>query len=58
MKRGRPPLDQNDHTVNVNVCLPSKQYDKAFQIAQRERLSVPEIIRRALQAAADKQASE
>ena len=58
MKRGRPPLDQNDHTVNVNVCLPSKQYDEAFQIAQRQRLSVPEVIRRALKAAADKHPTE
>lgn len=53
MKRapGRPPLDDSDPCVDVHLRLPSKQYDDAFARAQQERITVPEVIRRALQAA-------
>jgi hypothetical protein len=50
MKRpGRPPLDAEDPSVDVHLRLPAKQYDEAFERAQRERVTVPELIRRALQ---------
>jgi hypothetical protein len=53
MKRthpGRPPLDDDDTTVEVGVSLPSKQFDAYAKRALREAVSVPEIIRRELQA--------
>ncbi|PYR30334.1 MAG: hypothetical protein DMF90_27920 [Acidobacteria bacterium] len=50
MKRsrpGRPPLDDTDReSVMVNVRLPLRQYDAVWQRAQRERVTVPEWIRR------------
>ena len=51
MKRtpGRPPLDDSDPCVDVHLRLPSKQYDEAWERAQRERISVPEVLRRMLQ---------
>jgi len=51
---GRPPLDDDDASVDVHVRMPSKQYDQAFDRARRERVSVPELLRRALQAAEKK----
>lgn len=52
MKRspGRPPVDPDDSSVYVGVTLPSKQYDSYSRRALREDLSVPEVIRRELQA--------
>lgn len=51
MKRshpGRPPIDEDDTTVEVGVSLPSKQFDAYAKRALREDVSVPEIIRREL----------
>jgi hypothetical protein len=48
-RRGRPPLDDGDPSVKVCVSLPSRQYDDVYERAQRERVSVPEVIRRALE---------
>jgi hypothetical protein len=51
MKRthpGRPPLDEDDPSVSVSISMPSKQFLKYCQRAQREDVSVPEIIRRDL----------
>jgi hypothetical protein len=47
---GRPPLDDEDDEDSVAVCvkLPSRVYDEQYQRAQRERVSVPEVIRRTL----------
>jgi hypothetical protein len=50
-KRGRPPLDVSDPSVTVLVRLPSKQYDAMFDQARRQRLTVPEVIRRRLRPA-------
>jgi hypothetical protein len=47
-KRGRPPIDPTDHTVSTHVRLPSREFDALCQLAQREHLSLPELIRRAL----------
>jgi hypothetical protein len=57
-KPGRPPLDADDPTVNIHIRIPSKQYDEAFRLASSQKVTVPEMIRRALKAAADKQPSE
>lgn len=43
--RGRPKL-QNEPSVDLHFRLPAKQYDAAFVQARRDRLSVPEWIRR------------
>ena len=51
MKRthpGRPPLDDEDGSVEVGVTLPTKQFDAYARRALREDVSVPEIIRREL----------
>lgn len=45
---GRPPLDPHDPSVRVGLSLPSKRYDDLCERALRERVSVPEIIRRDL----------
>jgi len=53
MKRthpGRPPLDDADPSGHVTLTLPSKQIDAFCRRALREDVSVPEIIRRDLQA--------
>jgi Ribbon-helix-helix protein, copG family. len=51
MKRtpGRPPLDYHDPSARVTISLPSKQLDEYCKRAQRDDVSVPEIIRRELQ---------
>ena len=46
--RGRPRIDPSDSTVTVSLALPGRTYDVIYRKAQSERLSVPEIIRRAI----------
>lgn len=49
MKRpGRPPLDANDESVQVGVSLPAKRFDELCDIARRQDVSIPEVIRRIL----------
>jgi len=43
---GHPPLDDTDPSTSVHVRLPSTQYDNLYAIARRERVTVPEVIRR------------
>lgn len=43
---GRPPLQAGDPSVSVHLRVPSSQYDAAYQRAQRDRMTVPEVIRR------------
>jgi hypothetical protein len=45
---GRPRLDPDNPTVSVHVRLPAKQYDDASKAARDRRMSVPELVRRAL----------
>lgn len=47
MKRppGRPPLDANDTSAQVSVVLPSRQLAALCEKANRERMTVPELIR-------------
>ncbi|MEP7304203.1 MAG: hypothetical protein ABJA98_01670 [Acidobacteriota bacterium] len=57
MKRahpGRPPLDDDDPSVDVHLRMPSKQYDDAYKRAGRERVSVPEQIRKDMRDAAQR----
>jgi hypothetical protein len=48
---GRPPLQRGDPSVSVHLRVPGSQYDAAYRRAARERLSVPEYLRRASAAA-------
>jgi hypothetical protein len=52
-RRGRKPLDPTDPSVFVGVSLPSKQYAELLDRAEREQVSVPEIIRRDLRGTFD-----
>jgi hypothetical protein len=47
-KRGRPPLDAAHPSVKVCFSLPTPQYDHLYERAQRERVSIGEVIRRKL----------
>ncbi len=51
-RRGRPPLDDNDASVPVSLKIPSREYDLLYARASRERVSVPEQIRREIRAGA------
>lgn len=51
MKRthpGRPPVDDDDESVEVGVTFPLRQYDGYARRALRADVSIPEIIRRDL----------
>ena len=52
MKRGRPPLDADDPSVNVQFRLPGKQYDRTQQQAAQARLSLADWLRRVVTRAA------
>ena len=46
-RRGRPPLGSTP-SAEVHFRLPAEDYDQAFAIAQRQRVSVTDILRRAI----------
>jgi hypothetical protein len=49
MKRtGRPRVDADDESINVHLQLPARQYDRLYQQAERDQISIPELIRRKL----------
>jgi hypothetical protein len=48
-RNGRPPIDANDRTsIPVSFRLPSRQFDRLYQRAQRARSTPADVIRRAL----------
>jgi len=47
-RRGRPRVDPTDTTVSVHVRVAAKQYDALCAQAGRDRVTLPESIRRAL----------
>jgi Arc/MetJ-type ribon-helix-helix transcriptional regulator len=47
-RRGRPPLSDDEGSTPVSVKLPDSLYDRAYARASDDRVSVPEVIRRAL----------
>jgi hypothetical protein len=47
---GRPPLDGKGRSVPVCIKMPARQYDDLYERAQRDRVSIPEMIRRKLAA--------
>jgi hypothetical protein len=55
---GRPPIDVDDDSVPVHLKMPGRAYDVLWRRAQRERCSVPELIRRELAVAATRRDDE
>jgi hypothetical protein len=51
---GRPPLDPTGPSVAVSLALPRQAFEDVRRRAALERVSVPEIIRRALATSASK----
>jgi hypothetical protein len=51
---GRPRLDENDESVGVHVQMTAKQYDDVYSRAQRDRVTVPERIRRDVREGSEK----
>lgn len=47
-RRGRPALTEGEKPVYVTVALPSRQYNKVYEQAQRQRRGIPDEIRRKL----------
>ena len=47
-KAGRKPLDANDPSVNVCFRLPSREFVALDARAQRQQVSIAELIRREL----------
>jgi hypothetical protein len=47
----------NDSTVHITVAMPAKTYDKLFEQSRAARCSVPAVIRRAVTAAAQRDAA-
>jgi len=47
-KPGRPPLDRADTSVAVSLVIPGRTFDALYARAKMARLTVPEVIRRAL----------
>lgn len=50
MKRtpGRPPIDERETPARVHVTVSSTDYDRAYERAVRQGISVPELVRRGL----------
>jgi hypothetical protein len=47
-RRGRPPLDPNDRSVDVHLRIPARQYDALYERARRSRVDVNDQIRHEL----------
>lgn len=45
---GRPRLDPAFPSASVHLKLPAKVYDDAYKVAQQQRVSVQDVIRRGL----------
>ena len=47
-RMGRPTLDPTDRSITFTITLPRRQFDQYAVAALREKVSVPEIVRREL----------
>jgi hypothetical protein len=47
-KRGRPALDSDRRAADVRVRMPSRLYDRLYELSTTHGLSVPAVIRRIL----------
>jgi hypothetical protein len=45
---GRPPLDPEHPSATVHLTVPGPTYDAIYAQAQRDGVSIPEVIRRKL----------
>lgn len=48
MKPGRKPIDADNLPARVHVTLSSRDYNKADAVAERQGVTVPEVLRRGL----------
>ena len=54
-KPGRPRLDDDPRpSIPVMVRLPARQYDRLYEAAERDRMNIPEYVRREIQRKLDK----
>jgi hypothetical protein len=47
-RRGRPPLDDKNPSAAVDLRVAPDDYDAVYRIAQRDRVTVNDVIRRAI----------
>lgn len=47
--RGRPRVDETDRSQTVTITLPRKHFDRLCAEARRQELSLPAVIRLALE---------
>jgi predicted HicB family RNase H-like nuclease len=52
-KMGRPTVGRGEPSANVQLRLPASLYDQAYAVAARERVSLTELIRRAIRREVD-----
>jgi hypothetical protein len=45
---GRPRVDLTDRSVVVSCTFPAREYDRLYRQATDARITIPELIRRAL----------
>lgn len=45
---GRPRMVDDDTTTPITIRVPTRDFDRACERASRERVRVPDLIRRAL----------
>ena len=48
LKRGRPALSPDEDSTDVHLTVSASLYDRIYEAAARDRVSIPEVIRRAL----------
>lgn len=48
IKRGRPPLTPGDVPTRIEILVPSTQYDRLYERAHRDGISIPALVRRGL----------
>lgn len=47
-KRGRPPLAENQRSAAVLVKMEPKLYDHAYDLASKQRTTIPDVMRELL----------
>ena len=55
---GRPPLRPGDTTTTVSLRVPTRDFDRACEIANRQRVSVRDVLRRGLSRVLDDDAGD
>lgn len=52
---GRPRVDDKDDSVQVCLTVTQRTYDRAYVEAQRDGVSIPEVLRRQLARRGDRE---